>query len=1318
MKNRYFFLLPFLLTLSSFAGFSSEKEEIKIDELSQNIIADGTNKSQEKANSIAYGGAFDLGEGKENILPLKEIYRTNSIMTRGKDIDNVVSSSWTSIKGFSSTTSGTYVSNGGFSSLQGTADFSQVNSIKGNFSYSEDATIRGYLGMRIYINSSTSYLFSLFSNGPVDDPKDEWPPVAIVRKNNSGDNISRTPLERNHFEQDKTFSMQVIIESGKVGFYLNDMEVWASETFETFASIQSVYIETNECPTTINSLKMGRSKLAFLNLEFSEQKYVEAFESENASIGYDNGNLVLTNNSEGNIKLISPDINVVSGHKYSMYLPLRNTFLFRMKNNSTSDKATIHFTTSKNGSFEETFDIKPNSDYQTYYFNISDLSVSGYLRGFDVTFLNSNSGSIYIDAITFEREEPKYTYAGEITSLAYDKKEEVVTMIGHVNSSYSRKMINIYHTDPRNFNWEAYNANNVFITSIYSDSNGDFEADFPLKLENENTSLLSRYILAVVDGIKVDEPKRIEYDAISTNNIQIPNREYNVLDFGALGDGFTDDTEAIQNTIDKCEKDGGGRIIIPGDDSEYGKRYIITHIETCDNAELNIGENAVLWQSERDEELNKTVPIHQRGYDTVTHGHDVDIDGLMWCHAHATVNLPLIFSKQKTNIRITGGGTIRLHDIGGEERNAKLLGGFIESVGIENRVLQIPLCFYECKNMDVINITVQRSNAWHCYMNFCENVYIGNYVEKEVCALTADGYTITSDKNVTLDHCVTYTSDDSVGICTAYNDPRGQFYRPSRPGKDNACENIEIKHCFSWGGFGISWIPWGTEAPNAYYEEIRNVEIHDCVLGGHKSTGCWPDDPFYGWSKTYTFTDTEDFDYCAIKDVHYYGNTYLDRFELSLGSIKLPITNLRVDDKNVPGNTHSPSIFLNENFDKKIRSGPDYADESNYVTGLCYWSERRFDKDCELGTVKIAHNKGYSGYIKGNGELFEGLFEPDGIYNVSFSTLLLSGEALLFARDAFTNEMLASKLISKSNTFIRSEMLFQIKEGTTLQLGIIHKGDTESILYLDDASIQRQSSQDRYSLIGQEETVSYSNFMTYGPYSGVNITDGKITTDDSAEYKIISRQNLNMTNYIVECDISASTAQHVDSGIYVGVKNPNSQMDMIDALNINVESDAGNSEYVVKIHRFSSKLGYLGALDTSNFMRIKGGHVHLKAIVKQSMLFVFVDNNEEAIMEYYIGDIDLGGGYGFRSFFAENEITNISLFVGNNEQPTDTDITNPREEFPIDNEDIIEPTVVTVTKNNRFDIPIIVISIVVPSIILISFILCGVLLRRKKYEKK
>ena len=39
--------------------------------------------------------------------------------------------------------------------------------------------------------------------------------------------------------------------------------------------------------------------------------------------------------------------------------------------------------------------------------------------------------------------------------------------------------------------------------------------------------------------------------------------DYNILDFGAVSDGVTVNTVAIQKAIDTCFEKGGGRVIIP-----------------------------------------------------------------------------------------------------------------------------------------------------------------------------------------------------------------------------------------------------------------------------------------------------------------------------------------------------------------------------------------------------------------------------------------------------------------------------------------------------------------------------------------------------------------------------------------------------------------------------------------------------------------------------------------------------------------------------------------------------------------------------------
>lgn len=66
---------------------------------------------------------------------------------------------------------------------------------------------------------------------------------------------------------------------------------------------------------------------------------------------------------------------------------------------------------------------------------------------------------------------------------------------------------------------------------------------------------------------------------------------YNITDFGAIGDGKTLNTAAIQTAIDECAKSGGGRVLIADGIYKSGGIRLYT------NVNLHIEQNAVLLGS-------------------------------------------------------------------------------------------------------------------------------------------------------------------------------------------------------------------------------------------------------------------------------------------------------------------------------------------------------------------------------------------------------------------------------------------------------------------------------------------------------------------------------------------------------------------------------------------------------------------------------------------------------------------------------------------------------------------------------------------------
>ena len=107
---------------------------------------------------------------------------------------------------------------------------------------------------------------------------------------------------------------------------------------------------------------------------------------------------------------------------------------------------------------------------------------------------------------------------------------------------------------------------------------------------------------------------------------------YNILDFGAVGDGSTLAMAAIQSAVDACSHAGGGTVLIPAGKFVTGALFL------HDDITLHIDAGAVLLGSENPD--------------------DYPLVDSRWEGARRQTYAPLITGRDLHRIAITGRGTI------------------------------------------------------------------------------------------------------------------------------------------------------------------------------------------------------------------------------------------------------------------------------------------------------------------------------------------------------------------------------------------------------------------------------------------------------------------------------------------------------------------------------------------------------------------------------------------------------------------------------------------------------------------------------------
>jgi polygalacturonase len=226
--------------------------------------------------------------------------------------------------------------------------------------------------------------------------------------------------------------------------------------------------------------------------------------------------------------------------------------------------------------------------------------------------------------------------------------------------------------------------------------------------------------------------------------------------YGAVGDGKTKDTLAIQRAIDDCAAAGGGTVRIGG-----SPVFLSAPLVLKSNINLTIDAGTTLAASSDHNDFPEREEFRDKG------------------------RQPFISAADAVNLTITGGGVIDGH---GESWWPHR-----DEAGYTRPRLVV---FYRCKHVKMENIVVQNSAMWQIVPYYSEDLVFHNMkVLAPPESHNTDGIDPFSSSHIVIDHVLIDTGDDNIAIKSG---------QPNSPGPDAPSFDIVITDCIFLRGHGLS----------------------------------------------------------------------------------------------------------------------------------------------------------------------------------------------------------------------------------------------------------------------------------------------------------------------------------------------------------------------------------------------------------------------------------------------------------------------------------------------------------------------------------
>ncbi|MES2276456.1 MAG: glycosyl hydrolase family 28 protein [Bacteroidota bacterium] len=268
------------------------------------------------------------------------------------------------------------------------------------------------------------------------------------------------------------------------------------------------------------------------------------------------------------------------------------------------------------------------------------------------------------------------------------------------------------------------------------------------------------------------------------NTSQVKKLALNIRDFGALGDGQTKDTLAIQQAIDRCNVLGGGIVLVPAGN------YLTGAIQLRSQVTLNLEKDAVIIGSP-DLKDYAVMQVRWEG---------------KWIQGYSG----LIYAVGAKAIAIHGAGKIM---------GSTLVGGRPTADNPLRRPALIePI---DCINVEFSGFSTEYHLMWSIHLTYCGTVSIKNLHIRSTGG-NGDGIDIDSCALVTIDGCDIATGDDCISLKSGRGMEGYKLYRTT--------EDVLISNC-TFADSIFACIGIGSETSGG----IRNVTIQDCKFTGAKT---------------------------------------------------------------------------------------------------------------------------------------------------------------------------------------------------------------------------------------------------------------------------------------------------------------------------------------------------------------------------------------------------------------------------------------------------------------------------------------------------